>query len=90
MISQRYVKPFYNIKCAGMPEKCKDLFIESVTHNYLSQEYKDSLNDEEKKFISEQRSFDDFKIGLIVPGKLLPKRIKGGILLVDCSYEMRY
>ncbi|MBO7731594.1 MAG: hypothetical protein J6S67_03555 [Methanobrevibacter sp.] len=83
-------KPFYNIKCAGMPEKCKDLFIESVTHNYLSQEYKDSLNDEEKKFISEQRSFDDFKIGLIVPGKLLPKRIKGGILLVDCSYEMRY
>ena len=31
----------------------------------------------------------DFKIGLKVPGKLQPKRIKGGIVLKDTTYEMR-
>ena len=83
-------KDYYNVRCAGMPDKCKDLFIESVTHNYLTEKQKESLSKEEKEFIKQDRKFEDFKIGLIVPGKLLPKRIKGGILLVDCSYEMRY
>ena len=27
--------------------------------------------------------------GLKVPGKLLPKRIPGGVLLTDSTYEMR-
>ena len=81
---------YYNVRCAGMPDKCKDLFIESVTHNYLSEDEKESLTDDEKEFISQDRTFEDFKIGLTVPGKLLPKRIKGGVVLVDCSYEMRY
>ena len=31
----------------------------------------------------------DFKIGLKIPGKLIPKRIRGGVLLVDTTYEMR-
>lgn len=31
----------------------------------------------------------DFKVGLTVPGKLVPKRIKGGVLLVDTNYQMR-
>lgn len=30
-----------------------------------------------------------FKLGLKLDGKLLPKRIKGGIVLVETSYEMR-
>jgi hypothetical protein len=81
---------FYNVRCAGMPDKCKDLFIESVTHNYLTDEQKESLTDYEREFISQTRKFSDFKIGLIVPGKLLPRRIKGGIVLMDVSYEMRY
>ena len=82
-------KPYYNIKCAGMPEKCKTLFLESVTHDYLSNEEKEKLDDEEKEFISENRTLDDFKIGLKIPGKLLPKRIRGGVLLVNTTYEMR-
>lgn len=56
--------PYYNVKCAGMPEKCKNYFLE---HYEIS----------------------DFKIGLTVPGKLVPKRIKGGTLLVETTYEMR-
>jgi hypothetical protein len=36
-----------------------------------------------------KRNIDDFKIGLKVPGKLLPKRIRGGTILVETTYEMR-
>lgn len=81
-------KPYYNVRCAGMPEKCKQLFLDSVqgiTHEGDTQHY----TQEELEFLSKRRKITDFKVGLKVPGKLLPKRIPGGILLVDTSYEMR-
>ena len=56
-------EPYYNVKCAGMPEKCKKYFLD----NY---------------------SIEDFKLGLELPGKLMPKRIKGGTLLVETTYKM--
>ena len=31
----------------------------------------------------------DFKIGLKVEGKLTPKRIRGGVVLKETTYEMR-
>ena len=80
-------KPYYSVKCAGMPEKCKDLFIKSMT-GYEIQEG-DEYTEEEKKFIQTKRTLEDFTIGLVVPGKLLPKRIIGGVILVDTPYEMR-
>lgn len=79
-------KPFYNVKCAGMPDKCKNLFI----HSMLDDVADDSeYTEEEKEFLKTKRNLTDFKIGLKIPGKLLPKRIKGGVLLVDTTYEMR-
>ena len=78
-------EPYYNVKCAGMPAKCKDLFIDSITQEYD----KGTLTEEELKFVTVKRELTDFKIGLIVPGKLLPKRIPGGVILTDTSYEMR-
>lgn len=96
-------EPYLNIKCAGMPKKCKDLF-ELSLNGYNPDEF-DKLTDEELKkrkakrsdkytsqeldFISTKRDITDFKIGLVVPGKLLPKRIPGGIVLKDTTYEMR-
>lgn len=56
--------PYYDIKCAGMPDKCKENFLRDHT-------------------------IKDFKVGLVVEGKLVPKRIKGGTLLVETTYEMR-
>jgi len=47
------------------------------------------LTNEEREFLSVQRSLTDFDIGLKVPGKLLPKRIRGGVLLTPTTYEMR-
>ena len=37
-----------------------------------------------------QNTLSDFKVGLIIPtGKLLPKHINGGIVLVDSPYKVR-
>lgn len=80
-------EPYYNIKCAGMPEKCKHLLNLSMTTQ--EPEKDKEYNKEELEFIKTKRTLTDFKIGLKITGKLMPKRIKGGILLVDTTYEMR-
>lgn len=94
------VEPYYNIKCAGMPNKCKDIFELSMTgkadvEGRINREgEKEPWSDEEKEFLFNEngvisRGIEDFKIGLKIPGKLMPKRIKGGIVLVETTYEMR-
>lgn len=80
-------KPYYNVKCAGMPKKCKDLFIKSV-EGYKPKD-DDNFTDEELEFLTKKRKLTDFTRGLIVPGKLRPVRIRGGVVLVETPYEMR-
>ena len=79
--------PYYNIKCAGMPERCKKLFEKSM-QGYEPKDT-DKFTEEELKFIKKKRTLEDFKVGLKVPSKLMPKRIRGGVLLVNTTYEMR-
>lgn len=81
--------PYYNIKCAGMPQKCKDLFARSMEHRPLDPEEEASYKEEEKAVIRKGYRLEDFKIGLVLPGKLTPKRIPGGIVLNETTYEMR-
>lgn len=81
--------PFYNVKCAGMPARCKDLFVKSMTGYIPTDEEKNKLSKEALDFISVKRDITDFKVGLVVPCKLMPKRIRGGVLLVETTYEMR-
>lgn len=90
---QPVAEPYNNIKCAGMPKKCKDLLETSFrgdavydTEKYTQEEL-DFLFDENKKPIV--RTYNDFTIGLRIPSKLMPKRIQGGVLLVNTSYEMK-
>lgn len=80
-------EPYNDIKCAGMPQKCKDLFNKSMQGYEVKES--DNYTQSELKFLATKRDYSDFKVGLCVPGKLLPKRIKGGVLLVDTIYEMR-
>ena len=84
---QEIEKPFYNVKCAGMPQRCKDLFIKSMKG--ITKEEEQEYTEEQLEFLSTKRTLQDFKIGLIIPGKLMPKRIRGGVVLVDTTYEMR-
>lgn len=87
------VEPYNNIKCAGMPEQCKSLFQKSMDGDA---EYDDDWSDDEREFLFDpetkepiKRTFEDFTVGLKVPGKLIPKRIRGGVLLKETPYEMR-
>lgn len=88
------VEPFNNIKCAGMPQKCKDLFELSLKgtasiggNEYTEEEIEFLFDSETNEAI--KRELTDFQIGLRIPGKLRPKRIRGGVLLVETTYEMR-
>lgn len=86
-------EPYYDIKCAGMPERCKVLFMSSLTGKSpyeitkFDPSYK-KLNKDDIIFITKKRKLKDFDYGLEVPGKLMPKRIPGGTLLVDTTYKM--
>lgn len=95
-------EPYNNIKCAGMPQRCKDLFELSLTGNANPHGFTDKKTGEHKRWTKEEyeflfdsegntikRDFSDFKIGLKVPDKLMPKRIHGGVLLIETTYEMR-
>ena len=80
--------PYYLVKCAGMPKHCKDLFVMSMEQNYTKEQY-EKLTEEGKEFVKEKRTMEDFCLGLTVPEKLMPKRIDGGVLLVNTKYQMR-
>lgn len=83
-------KPFYNIKCAGMPEKCKKLFEWSMEgKNEFTEKEQHDLKPDDIEFLKTKRTINDFNVGLCVPGKLYPHRIRGGILLEEGYYEMR-
>lgn len=88
-------KEYDNIKCAGMSENCKNYYRASMlgrTKEEWETKYADEwnkLHDKEKEFILQKRSIEDFNIGLKVVGKLMPKRIKGGVILCATTYEMR-
>lgn len=94
------VEPYYNVKCAGMPDRAKDNFIAKLTREPLTdnddpEEYGESIG--VKHLSADEIAFhklpkftlDDFKIGLYVPGCLKPKRVEGGIVLFNGMYRMR-
>lgn len=89
--------PYWDIKCAGMADTCKHLFMLSFNPAIkillekgalIHINHKD-LTPDEQLFLSETRSIEDFKYGLKVPGKLMPKHIDGGIVLESDYYTMK-
>ena len=52
-------KPFYNIKCAGMPQKCKNLF--EISMNGYEPKDSDNYTDEEVQFLSKKRRIRRFQ-----------------------------
>src|SRR5699024_10120673 len=59
-------EPYYDVKCAGMPEKSKRLFLASMSGEIMGD------TEEERKFCETRRTIKDFRVGLKVPGKLMP------------------
>lgn len=87
--------PYYSIKCAGMPDRCKNLLSARLTNKTFTNEEKMELSDDAIDFLfdddgnTKPMELEDFKIGIRIPGKLLPKRIRGGIVLTDTEFTMR-
>ena len=85
--------PYYNVKCAGMPDSCKRLLLASMKEKYLDNEHELILTEKEKDkykdFLKDKRTLDNFEIGLQIPSKLLPVNIKGGVVLMDTIFTMR-
>lgn len=80
-----------SITCAGMPTNCKNYFAASITGitNEETKEMFGKQKDNIQKWIINPRGICDFAVGLEIPGKLLPKRIPGGILLTETTYKIR-
>ena len=74
----------FDVKCAGMPESCKKLFVQNITN-----QTPEIINEHQKDFFSHKLELSDFKIGLKIWGKLMPKQIEGGVVLTETTYEMR-
>lgn len=78
--------PYYNVKCAGMPDRAKEIFIDSLLNRKRpGHEYTEA----ELNFLKTPRKITDFQVGLVVPGALKPKRIPGGVILQNGEYEIR-
>lgn len=86
------VKPYYNITCAGLPDRGKLLMCKSMG-DQLSPEEEEEINrkltEKEKKFLSKKRKITDFTTGISIPGKLLKKTIKGGVILYEGEFTIR-
>ena len=82
-------EPYYDVKCAGMPDTCKDLFMASIIGMTEKQE-KEWCTEYKEWVTNNPHTLTGFKVGLTIPfGKLRPKRIDGGTLLVETTYRMR-
>ena len=78
-------EPHYDIKCAGMGKRCKELMNISLSGGKVPAD----ADEKEKEFLQTKRTLKDFKVGLKVPSNLKPHRIEGGILLEKFDYVMR-
>lgn len=86
----------YLVKCAGLPEEAKKIFelglkgeIYDKYHDVKFDEQKEIENVEAYQFLTAKKyDISDFKEGLVIPGKLMAKRINGGVILVPTTFEM--
>lgn len=74
------IEPVYNIKCAGMPDKCKELFIDALETGKLKTGGGEEI---------EIAGVEDFKVGLEIQGKLVPKQVPGGVVLTETTFRIR-
>lgn len=75
----------YDIKCAGMKRSCQKMLQQAMSGVHLMPD----LAGEEYTFISHPKTMKDFRPGLVVPGNLKAKLIKGGVILENREYTMR-
>lgn len=92
------VAPTYDVKCAGMPKNCKMLFALRLDHpeNVSRETYGDgNVPRETMEFLFREdgslkpAELSDFAPGLSIPGKLMPRVIEGGTLLMETTFKIK-
>ena len=81
-------KPYHLIKCAGMPERAKELFRMSLDGEKIEKDDK-NYTEEEKEFVNLKRDYTNFEIGLTIPGALKQRTIPGGVVLIPSFFKLR-
>lgn len=88
--------PYYNVKAAGLPAKSNYLLNKSLDYNKTgeliindNEQVSYKISEEDIKWIKQKRRPEAFKRGLVIPGALKQKRIKGGVILYEKNYVMR-
>lgn len=70
----------WEIKCAGLAEECKNILNNYYTEEELKEKgYKEYVHNLEA----------EFKVGMNIQGKLIPKRISGGIILINTEFSIK-
>ena len=92
------VTPTYDVKCAGMPKNCKMLFAMRLDHpeNVSRETYENgNVSRETLEFLFQDdgslnpAELSDFAPGLTIPGKLMPRVIEGGTLLMETTFKIK-
>lgn len=78
------ITPYFNIKCAGMGKRPKELLSANLSREIIPVSSK-----AEQKFLDKPLTLTDFKVGLSVPSNLKARIIPGGTLLKAQPYLMR-
>lgn len=90
-----YTDDNYDIKACGLPERSKILFEENlkgqkpVNNTITVNGEVMKLSSKEVEFLQRKRTVKDFKIGFSVPGKLIPKIVKGGTVLEEVDFTIK-
>lgn len=83
----------WHLTCAGLPTKCKKLFLESIGQATFDDYEIKHLDEDERRFmvkgLESGRTIADFDIGISIPGKLVPRVIPGGVVLTKTDFTMR-
>lgn len=84
-----HVGQHFDIKCAGMPQKCKNLVAICLGEQIVVNMSDEDLGWDFIEHYNNDFTLQDFKPGLNVPGKLYPKVINGGMILEEGFYTMK-
>lgn len=79
-------KPYWDIKACGAPDTVKERLLYEVKID------EDLTKDEKSDIINNRRSDEEFmtrfSVGLIESGKLLQKRVNGGVILINTTFQI--
>ena len=75
----------WQLRGCGLTERGKNLFLESVD----GVERITDKSEHEVEFVSNKHSITDYNVGLSIPGKLIPKIVEGGVILINRDFTMK-